>query len=606
MRPLVLLVAGLLGGTIPALSQPKLSVFDDKVVVTASADSQSVDEVPAAVTVIDGREIEARQARTLADLIATVPGAAVARAGAAGQQTSVFIRGTNSNQTLLLWNGIPLNDPFFGGVNWQFVPTDGIERVEVVRGPFSALYGSDAMGGVVQVLTGSRRGGTVTLEGGGDGYLRSGVAAGADLGGSTRVDLTGDLRRGSGRVANEGFDSEELVARALWAMSPGASFGLLLRGDDSSTGVPFSSGVPTPRSKISWRERELAAPVNFDQARWTVDGQLSRTTFNAGFRSPDDPFGPISSDTESSALRGRAVASYHALADPGHDLRLALGADAARLEVTNASSAIVNLDRAHQRTWAAFAEASYGAGPVHLQLGARRDDNSVYGGQTSWRAGGVVRIARHTLLRASYGQAFRAPTLGELFFPGSGNPALRPETGTSYEAAIEQEVGPWRFALTGFENRQRNLITFDLATFSDLNIGRARSRGVEGEVTFRRGIVLARLNGTRLSAINQTTGLDLLRRPRSSANLVLAVRPGVWTLNLVGRYVGGRADFDPATFARRRNPAFATIDLAARRRLLPWLSPYLRLDNAADRDYEEVLGYPSPRRTLAGGVAVEF
>ena len=178
----ILLAAGILGGAMPALlAQPIPSTpstaseqgstattgaaatgagaaprFSDSLVVTPSLDAEPRDDTPATVTVIDAQEIEDRQARDLADLLWSVPGMTVAQAGAPGQQTSVFTRGANSNQTLLLWNGIPLNDPFFGDVNWQFVPTEGVERVEVVRGPFSALYGSNAVGGVVQVLTGTR------------------------------------------------------------------------------------------------------------------------------------------------------------------------------------------------------------------------------------------------------------------------------------------------------------------------------------------------------------------------------------------------------------------------------------------------------------------
>src|SRR5262249_33279516 len=156
-----------------------------------------------------------------------VPGLTVAQAGAPGQQTSIFTRGANSNQTLLLWNGIPLNQPFFGDINWQFVPTEGLERVEVVRGPFSALYGSNAAGAVVQPLTGARRGALANLEGGEHGYVRGGLAAGAGLG-AAQLDLAGHVRRSDGTSArvNDFFDDEDLVARVLWGLLPGTSLGV--------------------------------------------------------------------------------------------------------------------------------------------------------------------------------------------------------------------------------------------------------------------------------------------------------------------------------------------------------------------------------------------
>src|SRR5262249_25384482 len=134
----ILLAAGILGGAMPGLFAQTVPVtppprFSETVVVTPSLDVEPRDETPAAVTVVDAQEIADRQSRDLADTLWSVPGLGVSQAGAPGQQTSVFTRGANSNQTLLLWNGIPLNDPFFGDVNWQFVPTEGVERVEVVR-----------------------------------------------------------------------------------------------------------------------------------------------------------------------------------------------------------------------------------------------------------------------------------------------------------------------------------------------------------------------------------------------------------------------------------------------------------------------------------------
>ena len=610
----ILLAAGILGGAMPGLlaqSIPTIAAtaaagvprFADSLVVTPSLDAEPRDDTPATVTVIDAREIEDRQARDLADLLWSVPGITVAQAGAPGQQTSVFTRGTNSNQTLLLWNGIPLNNPFFGAINWQFVPTEGVERVEVVRGPFSALYGSNAVGGVVQVLTGTRHGLAADLEGGEHGYARGGLAAGANLGG-VQLDLTGHAQRSEGTLNNDFFDGEEVVARALWAPHPGSSVGVLARANDAKTGVPFSAGVPTPETRISWREREIALPLDVTGGRWLVDAQLADTRFDSTFRSPDSPFGAYSEDTRAETFAGRAVGSYHLLRQAGQDLEVSLGAEGQSFRVTDRDVFGTNLDRAHQRTWAGFGQASYGGGPVRLDVGVRRDDNDVYGGQTSLRAGGVWRIAGGTRLRASYGQAFRAPTLGELYFPFGGNPGLRPETGTSYEVGLEQDAGPWRFVATGFDNRQHNLIVFDNVSSRDVNVGRARSRGIEGQIGFRQGIVFAQLNGTRLDALDQTTGLELLRRPKWSANLLLTARPGPWTFNVTGRYVGDRADLDPMSGARRTSPGFIRLDLAASRRVLPWLSPYARIENLADRRYAEVLGYPSPRRTLIGGVAV--
>lgn len=606
----ILLIAGILGGGIPALAQtagpapeivPEVPQFEETVVVSASLDSEERADVPATVTVIDKDELEARQVDTLSEAVATVPGLAIPQAGSPGQQTSLFLRGAESEQTLLLWNGIPLNDPYFGAVNWQFVPTDGVERIEVARGPFSALYGSSALGGVIQVFTGSRQGGTLTLEGGENGYYRGGIAAGTDVG-PVRLDVTGHLRRGDGELPNDFFDSEELLARGLWTVRPGVSVGLLARVNDSETGIPLVSGQPNLQGGIAWEERELAIPFVADLGIWEVEAQLSQTRFDQAYRDPDDPFGFTASDTESEGLRGRAVATWRR----DENLWIAFGSEAERLDVTNTSTFGTNLDGAHQRTWAVFGQGSWGRGPVRLDLGLRRDDNDVYGSETSLRTGLVLDAGAGVRLRASYGEAFRAPSLGELFFPFSGNPDLQPETGESVEVGIEREAGGLRLSLTGFENRQENLIDYDFVANRNINVDRARTRGVEGEIGIAAGIVDARWNGTWMETEDRGTGLELLRRPEWSSNLLLTVRPGDWTFNLEGRYVGERADVDPITFGRAENEDHLRIDLAARWKVLTWLAPYARVQNMADEDYQEVLGYPAPGRTLIGGVALEW
>jgi vitamin B12 transporter len=608
----ILLVAmgavGILGGGIPfavhAQTPPSGTTsptFDETIVVSTSLAPETRDEVTSSVTVIDAQEIAARQVTNLSDLLSTAPGVTLVQAGGPGQQSSLFTRGTSSVQTLLLWNGMPLNDPYFGGANWQFLPTDGVSRVEVVRGPESAVYGSNALGGVVQVLTQPGKGVSLRLEGGSDDYKRGGLTGGWNVG-AVQLDLAGHVRRGDGEIRNDAFDSEDLLARALWTLAPGVSLGVIGRANDSNTGIPFSGETETPHRQIAWQEREVGIPFRLDQSDFSLDALVSRVAFDNSYRDPDDPSGFTHSDTTSEALRGRAVGSWQALPE----LKLSFGSEVERLQVTDGSSFGRDLSGVHQSTWAVFGQAGYSAGPFHGDLGVRRDDNDVYGGQTSLNVGGVVALGGGFRLHASYGEAFRAPALGELYFPGSGNPDLQPEIGKSYEVGLERQAGGWRFILTGFLNRQHNLIDFDPVTFREVNISRAKSSGIEGEVGVRRGIWSARLNGSYLDTEDQSTGLALLRRPRTSGNLVLTASPRRFTFSLTERVVGERADLDPITFARSANPGYQRLDLAASYQALSWLAPYARIENVADRAYAEALGFPAPGRTWIGGVAVTF
>ncbi len=607
----------LLGGGMAVLAQTAqpqttssspLPQFDDSLVVSASLDPEERDRIPASVVVVDAAELEARQVSNVAEAISLVSGLAVVQAGAPGQQTSLFIRGAESDQSLLLWNGLPLNDPYFGGANWQFVPTDGALRIEVVRGPFSSLYGSAAMGGVIQLLTDSKPGLSLRLEGGENSHGRGSAVGGGELLGAW-IDAVVSSRRGGGALDNDEFDADDATLRATWQPLDGLSAGLVARGNRSQTGIPLSGGAATPERRIAWREREVALPLAFTRGPWELETRLSSVRFSSDFRDPNDPFGFTASDTDSEGRRGRVVGSWQHEGSQ-RDLRVSVGADVERLEVTDSSTFGRNLSGAHQRTWAGFGELSAAFGsaehPGRVEVGVRRDDNDVYGGATSLRAGLVQSFGAGWRARASYGEAFRAPTLGELFFPFSGNPNLRPEEGRSAEIGLEKSVGNWRFDLTAFENRQRDLIDFDLVTFTNINISRARSRGAEFGISYRRGIGSVRLDGAYLEAENLDTGLRLLRRPEQSVNLFATLAPREWSFALTGRYVGERPDVDPITFERSENPSSLRVDLAARYNGFSRIQPFARVENVADREYAEALGFPASGRTFFGGFSIAW
>lgn len=598
----LLVPIGILGGVIPLLAQTSPTPrYEETLVVTASLAQEEADSLPATIDVIEAEEIENRQATQTADLLSTLPGLTVVRSGSAGQATSLFTRGTNSDQTLVLWNGIELNDPYFGGFNWAFLPTEGLDRVEVVRGPFSSLYGADALGGVVQAISGRPEGVRLDLEAGEKGYRRGGLSAGARLG-PVHLDLAGHLRRGEGRVENDFFDGEDLMLRADWNMRSGMRLGLVIRGADADTGIPYSGGQPSPRRRISWQERLVGVPFHFRTGDWRLDAQVSGVTYDNAFRDPEDPFGFTSSDTESQAIRVRAVATYQ-LRD---DSWLAFGSEAEETEVTDSSVFGSNLDGQGQRTWALFSEVHYRLGRVSLDAGLRHDANDVYGSQSSPRFGLQIDLPARARLWTSYGEGFQAPSVGELYFPVTGNPELRPETSRSLEAGAEHDGGAFRLSLVGFYNDLSNLIEFDFVSFKNLNVGRARTRGLEGELGYVAGPWAVRWNATLLETEDLDTGEALLRRPQESSSVVATYAPESWSLTLTGRYSGEREDIDPLTFERRINERYLRLDLAGRWHATRHLEPYLRLENLTDESYEEALGFPAPGITLIAGVSLRY
>ena len=600
----VLVLIGILGGVVPVVAQvpqPQPTLYEEAIVVTASLDEERENDVPAAVSVVEAVEIESRQSTEVAGLLASLPAMTIVQSGSPGQVTSLFTRGTKSDQTLVLWNGVELNDPYFGGFNWAFMPTEGIGRIEAVRGPFSSLYGGDAVGGVVQILSAPRQGADLQLEGGENGYWRGQVSASTSLG-STRVELAGHVRRGDGQVDNDFFDGEALMARADWEMQPGMSLGLLVRAAGADTGIPFNGGAPSPERRITWQERLVAVPFRADLGEWRVQAQVSGLTYDNQFRDPEDPFGFTASEADSESLRARAVATYRLQEGSW----LAVGSEWDRAQVSDTSTFGTNLDGEGQETIALFGEVFYRIGRVIVDAGVRQDDNDVYGSETSPRLGVQLALTDDTRLRASWGRAFSPPSIGELYFPLSGNPDLEPETSDSVELGIEQRFGGWAVALTGFRNDLSNLIDFDFATYQNVNVGRARTQGLELEAEYLRERWRLRWNGTYLETEDLDTGQVLLRRPRESSNLVVVYTPEGWSTSLTGFYVGDREDVDPITFERSVNEAYFRLDLAARWRPGTRLAPYARIENLLGEEYQPALGFSAPGRTFVVGVATSF
>lgn len=604
----ILLLAGILGGAIPAQSVAQTAVpatepdakFQESLVVTATIEAEERPNLSAAVTVIDAADIAARQATDLAELLATAAGFTAVQSGSPGTLTSLFTRGSNSAHTLLLWNGVALNDPITGGYDWAHLSTEGVERVEIVRGPFSALWGSDAIGGVVQVLSDAPPGVSARLEAGGNDYRRASVQ-GAAVAGSLRVDLSGHTRRGAGELPNDSFDSDELAAHGRFTFAPGRELGLRLRVNDSDLGIPRDFfNAPSPLRHQTRRSRELAVPLRLEWGRFELDAQAARTSTELELRDPERVFDASSSESESD--QGRLVLAGR----PREGLWLGAGADWERQEASTGSGFGPGLQNRHQRTTGLFGQAGWAVGRWRFDAGLRRDDNDAFGGETTRKLGAVWRARDGVRLRASYGEGFHAPTLADLYFPGFSNPDLLPERSASGEIGLELERGAWRGALALFSTDFEDLIQLDFTTFTPFNTGRARSRGVELELGFAAGDLRAHLNGTYLDAENRATGERLLRRPRESANLVVTWSPlwapGRFAFHSVGRFVGERSDFGGEL------PSYTTLEVGAawHPARVAWLETYGRLENALDRRYEEIFGFPAPRRQLVGGIGVRF
>jgi vitamin B12 transporter len=589
-------------------STPPSLTAKQEIVVTASALPETVESTPAAVTVITKKEIQQQADRDVADVLREVPGIVMSRTGSQGRATSLFTRGANSTHTLVLWNGIEINNPYFAGYDWGRFSTLGVEQVEVVRGPYSALYGSDAVAGVVNILTTPSKSSIGALvEAGGRG-LRNGQAAASWVSGSQVLSASLERRVDEGFAANDDFGQNSANVLWRWTSTDRFSIGVAGRYTDYRLGIPFDLNaaatalVATPQRRQKGNERQLALPISQSFGAFGYELTLSESRRDDQFHDPNDPFGLIDQGTDSTTRRARLTTNTKTAFGT-----VVAGGEYSRATVNDASTYGVNLADDRRTARSVFAEdrLSFGSGHSRLEVsaGARYDRFDTFGSQTSPRVAAAWIFGNYKL-RAAYGEAFRAPSVGELYYPFSGNRDLRPERSRSAELGFDRAIGTsGELSATLFHGLYRDLIVFDNATYVFANIGRARTQGVEAALSHDIVPALnAAVSYTYLHTNEEATSKPLLRRPRNSGSVVLTWRSGAVDTSFVALHSGRRDDILPiAPFVRVNDQAYTTFDVNVQMHL-DRLTPYVKLENATDTKYQEVRGYPSPRRRAIVGV----
>jgi vitamin B12 transporter len=586
-----------------ALAQQPAPVAET-VVVTATASAEDEPAIGAATTVLTRERIERGGFRTVAEALRSVPGVDIVRSGSDGAVTFAQLRGANSTQTLVLVDGQRLNSPYFPGYDLSGLTTENVERIEIARGPFSALYGSDALGGVIQIFTRAIPGGLAGQAAfeAGDAGQRSGSLF-ASYGGQT-LGFSGSYRDGrvGGDRENSDWRQKNGSMRIEGRLGEVARLALEAAIEDSDLGVPGPVGRETPQARYGSRQERLSLPGSFSpapghEATFLLADVVSRPHF-------DDPGSSFSSRTDARSLQGRVSDTWTSGAN-----RLTGVASFERGRVNDGSNFGPSLEGQHTTIWGAGVEDTWKlASGVTATAGVRYDDHSQFGSAWSPRAT-IAWLSPDALwkARASGGSAFRAPTVGELYYPFSGNPNLKPERSSSFELGVERYLPGGRIEASLFWNDFRDLIVYDFASSLNLNVGRARTRGVEIAVRqdLRRALSVD-AGYTYLDAKDRGTGLALIRRPRHRAFFGASWQPlDRLLLSPRATFVGRRPDSDALTGKRVDSPSFLRLDLFARYTAGP-VAPYTRVENLADRRYAEVDGYPAPRRRFAAGIEARF
>ena len=623
---------------------PRDTVELSEIVVTATRVPSAA--VTASTTVISGAALREQGYTHLADaLAAVVPGVAVARTGSFGGATSLFLRGGQSGYTRVLLDGVPLNQPG-GAFDFGSLTTAGIERVEVVRGPSSVLYGTDAVTGVIQIFT--RRGAgaprlSADASGGTYGTLSLGTGLTGGTGGASYgFHVSREQTNGIYAFNNQFHDTRLSGAVKLTPDARTDALITLHYADDVYHYPTESGGQVIDRNAFHFTRRYTVA---LDAGRrltpaaeWRV--QLNAYTTDGG--TDDQPDGPADS------LGFFAYRGLQTIERRSADTRLNLSL--ARLgTVTLGGQVEQERERSLDQSESEFGPSNSlfdedrhnGAGYAQLvgssarltwNVSGRLDHNGAFGDFGTWRAGAAVRILPGLRVRSNIGTAFREPTFFENYATGfvRGNAALKPERTTSWEVGLEHTLPNRAGQLTAiwFDQRFRNMIDFTFAPPQPndpnyFNIAAARSRGAELEASLRLGPVTASGQYTWLHARVLDGGFDstayglflqdsaLIRRPSHTGSAGLALAAGDRaTARIRVSYVGERADVDYANAVRVRLPAYATTDVSAEvtalRRNDVSFKVRLSVSNLLGQSYQAVLGYRAPGRTILAGAGVEF
>jgi vitamin B12 transporter len=599
-----------------------LEPLSAKVVVTAQTIPLDAGSAPAPVTILTREDIERRGTTSLPDLLATQPGFSLGRTGPEGGSASLFLDGGNSNYTKVLVDGTPANSP--GGlIDFSNFTLDNIEKIEVVHGAESALYGSDAMDGVIQIFT--HRGTTripeftAFAEGGNFATGRGGAELSGLLGRFDYSAAASDVET-AGQGPNDTFRNRSLSGNFGWRFSETARVSLVLRDNVSAAGTPGQTLLQPPNLENSIALHNFNASLRADftsGAHWRH--QLSGTeSYNRELNI--DPFFPTFYQFNRSSFAGQST--Y---------LSKGFGVTAGyEYEVENGFISFIGL-HVRRNNQAGFLDARWQPiARLTLSAGARAEDNANFGTRVMPRAGVAytLRMARGALgdtrLRATYGQGIVEPRFDQSFgtdicFPGNLN--LLPEQSRTVHAGVEQKLASDRLRVTAdyFNNRFRNIISFQsvspaagcsfAGTFFNTNLARARGANFSGEARLTHWLSVGAnytydstrtLSAPDNSDPNYIIGSRLLRRPVNSGNVALnaSFRRMNWNLN--GYFTGQRADYNfPGQII---NPGFARFDLAASYNVSHGVSFYSRIANLADRQYQEVFGYPALGREFRIGV----
>ncbi len=618
-HPLALVTAAIIGSSVTGMAQAEEAIKLGDVVVTASRTAQSIDETLAPVTVITREDIERKQASSVTELLATVPGVNISTSGGLGSRSSISIRGTTSKQTLVLVDGQRINSATSGEANFQYLDPSQIEKIEVVRGSRSSLYGADALGGVIQIFTRNGKGKPSLTVRAGTGS-RSTNELGVNYGGTvdrTRFFLGANLYETTGynftnengttqsgaNLDDDAYRNKSLSASLTHQFESGMEAGAKLshrQGKneyDSSTTAYYHQ-----QFKASIFDTYLSIPVNDIFVAKLEAGYSNNETTEYVSGNKGDLFG---TSRVSAAWLNDISWSDTQLLTTGVDYYKD------KIDTTSQFANSTGKKEDSRYNYAAFVQNQSSFNNSDLSVGLRSDKNEAYGTNVTGNISWGIELPKGMRLIASYGTAFRAPTFNDLYFPetvyspGSkyeykyiGNPNVKPEKSKNIDLELRGRFNSLSWSVAMFQNDIKDLIGTETKADgfnTPTNVNKARIRGLELSLKTRFAEWDIDTSFTALDPENRETGKVLAKRPKQEFALDTSRTIGKFSL---GGTVRAQSDSYTSSSNKEELAGFTTLDLRTSYQFDRELKGELKVVNLLDKEYQTNKGYTAePRGT---------
>lgn len=563
--------------------------------VTANRFEQSLDSLTLPVTVIDKEEIASMQAKSLSEVLRRLPGVQISGNGGYGQTQSVYVRGGESDHTLFLIDGVRVGSATSGSAAIAAIPLVAIERIEYIRGSRGAVYGSDAISGVINIITKNSRSETMLLLGGGSDSFKQGQAGIArQVNDDLHFSLAGNVSETDGfSVTNnvgdkddDGFESRDVIGTVNYNVNKQVSIDLQALYHEGE--VEYDPADNHKDEKIY----NIASSVNYQGDKLESKLQLA---VNRDHQKNYSSFGgTFQTDRKTAALLNQ----YHIT----EALSIGGGADWYEDDVSESST---KYNETSRDNLALYVSSFYNVEAYQLEAALRTDDNQRYGRNNTWQLGAGWKFAPSYRLSANAGTGFKAPTFNDLYHPFGSNPNLVPEESKSYELALESkyELISWRIA--GYVNKVDNMLAWNPTTNATENIGKVEIKGIEISSTFDIGNFSNSVSLDLMDPQDKDNNRQLARRAKQSAKWNLTYFADKWQADVSYLYQGKRYDYPFGTGPVKLDP-YSLIELAGSYFITDELTARARVANLLDEEYTVANGYNTQERSYFASLEYRF